>query len=199
MPAIPELTDALDGGHVSLRLAAERDIPEVLIAHQEDPRLAAALGLARPPSGAQLGRMMEAAPGLRRAGTAVTFTIVAPASDDCRGQIHADRFDWEHAHADLRIWVAPDGRGRGLGRRALALAAAWLIEACALVRVQILCAPANEAAIHAALGAGFTREGVLRAHVRAPAGRTGRPGGRGHPARADQIILSRIASDPPPR
>ena len=183
MPAIPELIDPLSDGHVSIRLAAERDIPEVLIAHQEDPRLAAALGLERPPSGAQLGRAMEEAPAQRAAGACVTLTILEPGSDDCRGQIHADPFDWEHAHATLGVWVAPDARRRGLARRALALAAAWLIDACGLVRVELLAPPDNEAAIRAALAAGFTREGVLRAHAR----------GRG--ARVDETVLSWIASD----
>jgi RimJ/RimL family protein N-acetyltransferase len=184
MPVIPELNDPLSDGRASIRLAAERDIPEVLIAHQEDRRLASALGLERPPSGAQLGRAMEDASALRMAGTAVTLTILEPGSEDCRGQIHADRFDWEHGHANVSIWVAPEARGRGLGSHALALAAAWLIDACELIRVQLLTQPDNGAAIRTALAAGFTREGVLRAHARAGGGR------------ADLAILSRIASDP---
>ncbi|MEA2197209.1 MAG: hypothetical protein QOJ25_1260 [Solirubrobacteraceae bacterium] len=188
MPAIPDLTDPLSDGLVGIRLAGEQDIPEVLIAHQEDPQLARALGLARAPSGAQLGRAMDEATGLREAGVAVTLTILESGSDDCRGQIRAERFDWEHAHADLAFWVAPDARGRGLGGRALALAAAWLLDACGLVRVQLLTAPENEPAVKTALAAGFTREGVLRARARAPDG-----------ARADETVLSRVASDPAPR
>ncbi|HWF73704.1 MAG TPA: GNAT family protein [Solirubrobacteraceae bacterium] len=183
MPAIPEPGQALSDGHVSIRLAAERDIPEVLIAHQEDRRLAAALGLGSPPSGAQLGRAMEEAPARRAAGDGVTLTILEPGCDDCRGQIDADRFDWEHLHANLGIWVAPDARGRRLGRRALALAAAWLLDACGLVRVQLLAAPDNEGAIRTALAAGFAHEGVLRSHTRV-----------GH-ARVDLAVLSWIASD----
>lgn len=183
MPAIPELNEPLSDGHASIRLAAERDIPEVLIAHQEDPLLVRALGLERPPSGAQLGRAMEEAPVRRATGLGVTLTILESGSDDCRGQIEADRFDWEHAHANLGIWVAPDARGGDLGRRALALAAAWLIDACGLVRVQLLTPPGNEPAIGAARGAGFTHEGVLRAHARA----------RGE--RSDLAVLSWIATD----
>ncbi|HWF34223.1 MAG TPA: GNAT family protein [Solirubrobacteraceae bacterium] len=183
MPAIPEPGEPLSDGHVSLRLAAERDIPEVLIAHQEDPGLAAALGLERAPSGAQLGRAMEEAQERREAGAGVTLTILEPGSDDCRGQIEADRFDWEHAHANLAVWLVPDARGRRLAPRALALAAEWLIEAAGLVRVQLMAPPENEAVIRAALGAGFTREGVLRAHARAGGGRV------------DLAVLSRIASD----
>lgn len=185
MPAIPELTDLLCNGRVGLRLAAERDIPEVLIAHQDDPGLAAAVGLERPPSGAQLGRALEDAPGRREAGADVTLTIVEADTDECRGQVTADRFDWEHGHADLAIWVAPHARRRGLGRGALSLAAEWLLDAGGLVRVQLLCPPGNEAVIRAALAAGFAHEGVLRARQRERGG-----------TRGDRTVLSRIASHP---
>jgi RimJ/RimL family protein N-acetyltransferase len=184
MPVIPELNDPLSDGLARIRMALERDIPEVLLAHQEDRRLASALGLERPPSGAQLGRAMEEAAALRRTGSAATLTVLDPDFDECRGQIRADHFDWEHAHANVAIWVAPDARARGLGSHALALAAGWLIDVCHLVRVQLLTPPDNEAAIRTALAAGFTREGVLRAHARV--------GG----ARVDQAILSLIAADP---
>jgi RimJ/RimL family protein N-acetyltransferase len=183
MPAISELDEPLSDGHVCIRLAAERDIPEILIAHQDDPVLAELIGLVRPPTGAELGRAMEGAAVGRATGTAVTLTILEPGSDECCGQIHAERFDWEHAHAEISIWLVPDARGRGLGHRALALSAAWLLEACRLERVQLLAPPGNEPAIRAALAAGFTSEGILRSHARLRGTRT------------DLTVLSRIASD----
>jgi len=183
MPAIPELTEPLSDGHASIRPAAERDIPEVLIAHQEDPGLAAALGLERAPSGAHLGRAMEDAAAERTKGAAVTLTILEPGLDDCRGQIRAEHFDWEHAHANLGLWVARDARARGLGSHALALAADWLIESCELVRAQVHAPAGNEAMIRTALAAGFTREALLRGHER----RLGR--------RVDVTVLSRLATD----
>jgi RimJ/RimL family protein N-acetyltransferase len=183
MAAIPDLPEPLSDGRASIRLAAERDIPEILIAHEDDPRLAPVLGLERPPTGAQLGRAMEEAAAGRAAGTSVVLTIVEPGADECRGQIEAGRFDWEHAHADLTIWVAPDARGRGLGRAALGLVAGWLLGTCGLERVQLLAAPDNLPAIRSALAAGFTREGLLRSHVRRREGRQ------------DLVVLSRIAAD----
>ena len=62
MPSIPELDKPLDR-RASWRCAtaAERDIPEILIAYQDDPELHMRLGLERPPSGAELGRQMEEA------------------------------------------------------------------------------------------------------------------------------------------
>jgi RimJ/RimL family protein N-acetyltransferase len=183
MAAIPDLSEPLSDARASIRLAAERDIPEILIAHQDDPHLASLLGLERAPTGAQLGRAMEQAVVGRAAGASVVLTILEPGSDDCRGQVQAQRFDTEHAHADLEIWVAPDARGRGLGSSALALAAAWLLDACDLVRVQFLTAPDNLPAIRTAIAAGFAREGILRSHV------------RWRRQRLDLIVLSRIAGD----
>jgi RimJ/RimL family protein N-acetyltransferase len=182
MPTIPELNEPLSDGQVSIRLAAERDIPEILIAFQDDARLASLIGLDHPPTGAELGRASETARVSRATGAAVTLTILEAGSDECRGQIHAERFDWEHAHADLSVWVVQQARGRGVGRRALALAAAWLLNGCGLERVQLLVAPDNEAAIRAALGAGFAHEGILRSHARQ----------RG--TRIDVAVLARIAS-----
>ena len=45
----------------TVRPAAERDIPEVLIAYQDDPELHLRMGEERAPSGAELGRLAERA------------------------------------------------------------------------------------------------------------------------------------------
>lgn len=164
MPAIPDLDEPLSDGHIALRLAAERDIPEILIAHQDDAALHLRLGLERPPSGAELGRRAEGADAERAAGAGVTLTILEPGSDDCRGQTYISHVDSEHARAELGIWVAPRVRRRGIAPRALRLAGGWLLGACGLQRVQMLTEPGNEPLIRAAQSAGFQREGVLRGH-----------------------------------
>ncbi len=166
MPPIPEPARLLSDGQVGLRLAAERDIPEILIAYQDDPELHRRLGQERPPSGAELGRSSERADGARDAGAGVTLTIVEPGSDDCRGQVYAVGFDWDHRRAEIGIWLAPQVRGRGYAARALRLAARWLFEACGLERLQILTHPDNEPMLRAAAAAGFMREGVLRGYER---------------------------------
>ena len=183
MPAIPELTEPLSDGHVSLRAGAERDIPEILIAYQDDPQLHVWLGEDRPPSGAELGRRADHAPADLAAGTHLTLTILEPGSDDCRGQLSAQNFNWDHARAELGIWLAPQARGRGLAVRALPLAAGWLFDACRLERVALLTDPDNEAMIGAALHAGFVREGVLRSY------------GRERSRRVDLVVLSLLATD----
>jgi RimJ/RimL family protein N-acetyltransferase len=185
MPAIPELSEPLTNGHVVLRLAAERDIPEVLIAHQDDRQLHVRLGGDRPPSGAELGRQMEDAPARRAAGTRVTLTILEPGSDECRGQLHVHHIDWDHARAELGIWVAPSARGKGLARDALRVAARWLFDSCGLERLALLTEPDNEPLLRAARAAGFAAEGVLRAHRR----------GRG--PRVDCAVLSLLREQEP--
>ncbi len=183
MSSFPHLIDPLTDGGVVLRDYFERDIPEILIAYQDDPRLHSLTGEDRPPSGAELGSRAEREPAARAAGERATLTILEPGSDTCRGQIRVDDVDWDNARADLTIWLAPQVRGRGLGRRALRLAGGWLLGACRLARVEVLADPANLAVINAAQAAGFVREGVLRAYQRR----------RG--SRVDAIVMSLIPPD----
>jgi len=150
------------GEQVGLRLAADRDIPEILIAHQDDPQLYARLGLQRPPSGAELGRQMELAERERETGMRVRLTIVEPGSDACRGRISVHSIDWESGRAELGMWLVPQARGRGLAPAALLLAAGWLFEKCNLDCVHLLTEPGNEPMLRAARGAGFAEEGMRR-------------------------------------
>jgi RimJ/RimL family protein N-acetyltransferase len=166
MPAFPELTDPLRTDAVALRLAAERDIPEVLIAHQDDPDLYRRLGLARPPSGAELGRRVEGGPSDRATGTAMWLTIVQAGADECIGQIDVREIDWDHSRADLAIWTAPAHRGRGVATDALRLVGRWLLSECGVRRLQLVTEPDNVAMVAAARRAGFVEEGVLRGYLR---------------------------------
>lgn len=171
MAAFPELSGRLSDGVVELRAVAEWDIPDILIAFQDDPHMHLALGDARPPTGAELGRAVERAPVEAAAGTRLKLTIVEPGGEDCRGRLGVHAVDWEHARAELGIWVAPALRGRGVARRALRLGARWLFEACGLERLGLLTTVSNEPMLRAALAAGFVREGVLRSYERDPDGR----------------------------
>lgn len=187
MPSFPDLGPPLTNHAAQLRLAAERDIPEILIAHQDDPRLYESLALERPPSGAELGRRVEREAGERAAGAGAWLTILDGArrspSDLCRGQVEVSDVDWDHLRAGLSIWVAPADRGRGVGAGALALAGGWLLEVCGMMRVELFAEPDNQALARAATSAGFVAEGVLRGYRHA----------RGR--RVDAAVLSLIGAD----
>jgi ribosomal-protein-alanine N-acetyltransferase len=197
MSSLPLLAEPLTDGQVALRDYAERDIPEILIAHQDDPRMHLLTGEDRPPSGAELGRAAEREPLERAAGERATLTILEPGSDACRGQIRVYPVDWDQSRAEVGIWLAPQIRGHGLGRSALTLAGQWLLGPCGLARVEVFTEPDNAPMIRAAQDAGFVREGVLREYLRRRGkgidvavmslipGDAGDPGGRGDPADPD--------------
>ena len=126
MPTIPDPPDRIGDETIELRPIAEWDIPEVLIAHQDDRELHRRLGLTKPPSGAQLGSEVENERALRMAGESVKLTIVEPGANDCRGRVEVDDIDWERGSARVRVWVAPQLRGRGAEQRAAELTAEWL-------------------------------------------------------------------------
>lgn len=132
MPALPELDQPLSDGVVTLRPAAEGDIPEVLIAYQDDPGMHARLGEPKPPSGAQLGRRCERAEADRAGGVGVVLAIVPRGSEVCCGEVRVRDVDWEGRRARLMVWTAPQVRGHGIARRAVALAQQWLRTACGL-------------------------------------------------------------------
>ncbi|WP_249018951.1 GNAT family N-acetyltransferase [Conexibacter sp. S30A1] len=137
MPAIPEPPERIAGELVDLRMIAEWDIPEVLIAHQDDPDLHRSLGMARPPTGAQLGLEVEQAQARRLAGAQLSLSILEPGCRDCRGRVDIDRIDWERASARVRVWVAPQLRGRGYEQQAAELAAEWLRAGCGLRELDV--------------------------------------------------------------
>jgi RimJ/RimL family protein N-acetyltransferase len=183
MPRIPAPPEPLVDERVIVRLSAERDIPEILIAYQDDASLHEQLGEQRPPSGAELGRREDRAAAERAAGTRLTLTITRPGSDVCRGQVYVRDVDWDNDRAELAIWLAPQARGGGMAAPALRMVAGWLLANTELARLQVTTTADNEPMIRAARAAGFADEGVLRAYMRV--------GGR----RADAAILSLLPED----
>ena len=135
MTSLPGLETPISDGVVSLRMSEERDIPEVLIAYQDDRHLHEALGEPRPPSGAALGSRAERAADALAAGEALTLTILIPGSEVCRGEVRVSEVDWAGGRASIRLWLAPGVRGQGLARRAHALAIEWLSREASLEAV----------------------------------------------------------------
>ena len=132
MPSFLALDAPLTDGVVALRLSAERDIPEILIAYQDDRELPGALGEQRPPSGAALGTRSERAQHAMEAGEGVVFAILAAGDDLCLGEVRVSEVDWSDGSARLTVWVARGSRGQGFGGRAASLARGWLRDSCGL-------------------------------------------------------------------
>ncbi|MBO0768241.1 MAG: hypothetical protein J2O48_06105, partial [Solirubrobacterales bacterium] len=120
MATVPALAEPLSDGVITLRRISDWDIPDILIAFQDDPEMAAGLGLARAPSGADLGSEVERSDASWEAGRP-QLTLTRAGSDDCIGRLEIDL-----AARACQIWVSPGQRGRGYARRALALAGDWL-------------------------------------------------------------------------
>jgi RimJ/RimL family protein N-acetyltransferase len=158
MPSFPTLSEPLSDGVIELRLSKEWDIPDILIAHQDDPQLYRRLGLRRPPSGAELGRRTELEPADRAAGRELRLTILLAGDDTCRGQLDVHNVHWAGGQAELGIWVAPRDRGRGLATRALRLASDWLSTVCGLHRLSLVTDPDNRPLVAAAKTVGFAAE-----------------------------------------
>jgi RimJ/RimL family protein N-acetyltransferase len=188
MRPIPNLAEPLDDGAVRLRPYAESDIPEILIAYEDDPTLHERLGEARPPSGAELGAESERAESDWKGGSRAALTILAPGDDVCVGRLIADRIDWDHRHCDLHVWVARQHRRRGLGGAALRLAAGWIFTVWNLERVAVLVDPENHAMLACARASGFVPEGTLRGYLV-------RPGRQGAGERRDAVSLSLLPVD----
>lgn len=143
--SIPEPPSRLSDELVELRAIAEWDIPDVLIAYQDDSSLHSSLGQPRAPTGAQLGSEVERSEALRLAGERIAMTLVEPGRNDCRGRIEVSAFDWARRRAELTVWVAPDFRGRGFAAHAIALVTGWLKRDVGLDHVAVMVAVDEDA------------------------------------------------------
>lgn len=71
----------------------------------------------------------------------------------------------------IGYWVVASLRGEGVCTRALRLLSRYALEELDLQRLDLITDPDNVASQRVAEKVGFTREGVLRAHLRHPDGR----------------------------
>ncbi|HET6920389.1 MAG TPA: GNAT family protein [Jiangellaceae bacterium] len=96
-----------------------------------------------------------------RDGTAATFAI-CDRTGTCKGGIGLEAGPVRRT--DAGYWLLPEGRGKGLAARALALTARWALLDAGFERVQLWTEPDNTPAQRVAERAGFHREGVLRSY-----------------------------------
>ena len=94
--------------------------------------------------------------------TASLFSVVELAGDELAGEAVLWGIDLHNRLAHIGLSLRPAFRGRGLGSDVVRVLCRYGFEVRGLHRIQIETLTDNAAMIHAALQAGFVREGVLR-------------------------------------
>jgi RimJ/RimL family protein N-acetyltransferase len=119
-------------------------------------------------------------------GSHRSWAIGSP-SGELLGSVSLHAIDLEQGAAEIGYWTAPFARGRGAAAAGVSAACAWAFEAVPLERIVILHAVENVASARVAEKAGFTLEGRLRRSYRYADGEL-----------HDELLWSRLRSDPPP-
>ena len=116
-------------------------------------------------------------------GTGASFAICdAIQPDTCLGHVFVELH--EDGRGSIGYWLLEDGRGRGRATSGVRLTASWALSALGIGRLELHTDPENIASQRVAARAGFTREGVLRAHTIRTDG-----------TRADAVVYSLIPAD----
>lgn len=169
-PRTPWLTvPTVDGQRVGLRPLRDGDVPRVVEACTEE-RTSHWLSLPRPYTSADARAWLLDRAEQLAAGSAVTWAVVDPRSDELLGAINA--FDIEaRREAEIGYWTHPDARGRGVMTEACGLVlrhcfASYDEGGLGLLRVSIAAAEGNTASQHVIERNGFTQVGRERRALR---------------------------------
>ena len=158
MEDVPGTNLAVD--ELVLRPWRRSDAPALFAACQ-DPEIARWVTIPQPYLAADAEAFIEGAQAMWRDGTGAPFAIVEGDTDRLLGAV--TRFGPDGHQATVGLWLTPDGRGRGVGTRALRLLADWTFETTPVIRFDCFIMVGNEPSERMVVRAGFQREGVLRA------------------------------------
>jgi RimJ/RimL family protein N-acetyltransferase len=157
-----ELPESLSDGDVVLRRLRAADAEAYVAAFRADRDLGRLLGLEADPDEAKVRERAERLPQRAAEGVVVELAAAEAADDAFLGSMILHSFDWTHRRCEVGFWLVPAARGRGVGRRAVALAVGWALGELDLLRVEMTTTPDNDAVFALARSLGFTQEGVLR-------------------------------------
>ena len=143
-----------------LRPWRSSDAADVLAICQ-DPEIARWVTIPQPFTSADADAFIEGAQAMWRDGVGAPFAIVDGGTDRLLGAV--TRFGPDGHQATFGLWLAREARGRGVGTRALRLAADWTLASTAAIRLDCFIMVGNEGSNRMVERAGFQREGVLRA------------------------------------
>ena len=155
-----ELGTTLTVDELVLRPWRQDDAPALFEACQ-DPEIARWVTIPQPYTRADADAFIETSETMWRDGTGAPFAIVDAASGRLLGAV--TRFGPDGHQATFGLWLAPEGRGRGVGTRALRLVADWTLATTAAFRLDAYIMVGNDASMRMTERAGFRREGVARA------------------------------------
>jgi RimJ/RimL family protein N-acetyltransferase len=153
--------EPLSDGTIVLRLRRLEDVPAIARASHDAETLRWLND--EPMAPGQEHDSLARAEEQWRSGCAAPFVIADADTDVALGLVNV-QFGVAEEVGGLAVSVFPARRGRGVGSRALRLAAVWAISELGVRRVFAEAAVENAASIRAIEKAGFRREGVLRAH-----------------------------------
>jgi RimJ/RimL family protein N-acetyltransferase len=142
-----------------LRPWREADAPALLAACQ-DPEIARWVTIPQPYGPDDADAFIASSQTMWRDGSGAPFAIVESASDVLLGAVTL--FGPEGHQATVGLWLAPEGRGRGVGTRALRRLAEWTFETTAVFRLDCFIMVGNEPSERMVERVGFQREGILR-------------------------------------
>jgi len=154
-----------------------------LFAACQDPDIARWVTIPQPYEPDDADRFIEAATTMWREGSGAPFVIEDAISGAFLGAV--TRFGPDGHQATFGLWLAPEGRGRGAGTRALRRVCDWTLETTEAFRLDAYIMVGNDASIRMAERAGFRREGVVRAWDLHTGG-----------VPVDCVVLSRLRTDP---
>jgi RimJ/RimL family protein N-acetyltransferase len=164
----PPLADAV----VALRPWREDDVPARLMAFADPLVQRFSWPRSEPYTEADARDYYAGLERARREEREVGFALVSPGDDtDVLGGASLHAVELPERRAAVGYWLAPPARGRGVATHATRLLAGWSFEHLGLERLELTCGPDNGASQHVAERCGFTREGLLRSHMRFKAGR----------------------------
>jgi RimJ/RimL family protein N-acetyltransferase len=160
--------DPLVDGSTLLRPWRDSDVRAVAEACQ-DPEIARWTSVPDPYTEAEARAFLLYRHDAMLAGTTAPFAIVTE-SDQLLGSVALIRMAWEHRRGEAGYWLARSARGAGHATRALRLITRWGMDTLGIERIDLFAATGNFASQRVAERAGFVREGVLRAYMRAKEG-----------------------------
>lgn len=172
MAAIPYPALQLVDDVVALRPWRQSDIPQRFTGFSDPLCLKFSWPLEEPFTEAHVLDRCDEQEAARLRGDELNLAVV-DAADVARvwGGASLYEVDLDHARAAVGYWLAPSARGRGVATRTLRLLSRWAFAELSISRLELTCAPDNVASQRVATRCGFTREGLLRSHIRFQGGR----------------------------